>query len=161
MGIVTRVSLFSISALAASSAVANCGSAVCSINTDTEIQYEVIEPGFGVNLRYEFVDLDQPREGTSKVGARGEPGEHDELETTNHNLVLGLDYVIDQHWGVGVQIPYLNRKHSHIHNPDEDEIARAKNRNGMNGTFPALAMYARSAAISSILAAPLLALMPD
>ena len=126
MGIVTRVSLFSISALAASSAVANCGSAVCSINTNTEIQYEVIEPGFGVNLRYEFVDLDQPREGTSKVGARGEPGEDDELETTNHNLVLGLDYVIDQHWGIGVQIPYLNRKHSHIHNPDEDEIAEGE-----------------------------------
>ncbi|MEO5862432.1 MAG: transporter [Burkholderiales bacterium] len=126
MGLLTRISLFSISALAASNAVANCGSAVCSINTNTEIQYELTEPGFGVNLRYEFVDLDQPREGRNKVGAQGEPGEHDELETINHNLVLGLDYVFNQHWGIGVQIPYLKRKHVHIHNPDEDEIAEGE-----------------------------------
>lgn len=123
MELLTRVSIFIIFALAALSASANCGSAFCSINTNTEIQYDSMGPGFSVNLRYEFVDLDQPREGTKKVGALGEPGGHDELETAHHNLILGLDYVFDQHWGIGVQIPYLKRKHAHIHNPDEDEIA--------------------------------------
>ena len=123
MGLLTRVSLFSISALVASSAFANCGSAICSINTNTEIQTDSIEPGLSVALRYEFVDLDQTREGTKKVGAQGEPGGHDELETTNHNLILGLDYAFDQHWGIGVQIPYLKRKHVHIHNPDENGLA--------------------------------------
>lgn len=123
MGLLIRVNIFAIFALAALSASANCGSAFCSINTNTEIQYDSMGPGFSVNLRYEFVDLDQPREGTKKISAPGEPGDHDELETTNHNLILGLDYVFDQHWGIGVQIPYLKRKHAHIHNPDEDEIA--------------------------------------
>ncbi len=126
MGLLTRVSLCIVLILAAAGASANCGSAICSINTNTEIQYESIEPGFSVNLRYEFVDLDQPREGTNKVGPQGEPGGHDELETTNHNLILGLDYVFDQHWGIGVQIPYLKRKHAHIHNPHEDEIAEGE-----------------------------------
>jgi Putative MetA-pathway of phenol degradation len=120
---ITRVGVFCMSAFAAFDVSANCGSAFCSINTNSEIQHESLEPGLSLNLRYEFVDLDQPREGTKNVGAQGEPGEHDEIETKNHRIVLGLDYVIDKHWGVGVQIPYIKRKHVHIHNPDEDGIA--------------------------------------
>jgi predicted porin len=122
MEFIARMSIVVISMLAITGASANCGSAFCSINTNAEIQYDS-EPGLSLNLRYEFVDLDQPRQGKDKVGAQGEPGGHDELETTNHNLVLGLDYVFDPNWGVGVQIPYLKRKHAHIHNPDEDGIA--------------------------------------
>ena len=123
MGPLARVSIFVMFSMSAAGVSANCGSAFCSINTNTETQYDTREPGLSVNLRYEFVDLDQPRDGTKKIGVLGEPGSHDELETTNHNLVLGLDYVFDQHWGIGVQIPYLKRRHAHIHNPDEDEIA--------------------------------------
>ena len=117
------LSIFSIFLLAASSASANCGSSYCSINTNSEIQFDALDPGLSLNLRYEFVDLDELRAGRNKAAAQGEPGGHDELETRNHNLVLALDYAFDRHWGIGVQIPYLKRYHSHIHNPDKNEIA--------------------------------------
>ena len=123
MGLYSRVSIICLLAFTASSASANCGSAFCSINTNSEIQSDSAEPGFHLNLRYEFDDLDQPRQGSKKVGVLGEPGGHDELQTTNHNLILGMDYVINQNWGVGVQVPYLKRKHEHIHNPDDEGIA--------------------------------------
>jgi hypothetical protein len=123
MGVRARIGILLMATFTAASAWANCGSGFCSINTNTEIQNDSLAPGFSLNLRYEYVDLDQTREGTNKIGARGEPGGHDELETTNSNLVLGFDYAFDSHWGVGVQLPYLNRKHAHLHNPDEDGIA--------------------------------------
>lgn len=123
MGLTARFSLFSIFLLAAASASANCGSSYCSINTNSEVHFDAPDPGLSVNLRYEFVDLDERRAGKNKAAAQGEPGGHDELETINHNLVLGFDYVFDRHWGFGVQVPYLKRKHAHIHNPDADEIA--------------------------------------
>jgi hypothetical protein len=121
MGATARISITSILLLATASASANCGSAFCSINSNTETQFDTQNPGIGVNLRYEFVDLDQPREGKNKVGARGEPEEHDELETTNHNLILGFDYGFGDHWAIGVQLPFLKRTHTHIHNPSEAE----------------------------------------
>jgi Putative MetA-pathway of phenol degradation len=123
MGATARISIISILFFATANASANCGSAFCSINTNSEIQFDSKNRGFGVNLRYEFVDLDQPREGTNKIGARGEPGGHDEIETTNHNLVLGFDYAFDQHWAIGLQLPFLKRTHTHIHNPSEEEAA--------------------------------------
>jgi hypothetical protein len=126
MGNPNRTSLFLLMLFVSAHASANCGSGFCSINTNSEIQEGPSATGLSLNVRYEYVDLDQPREGTNKVGARGEPGEHDELETTNSNVVLSLDYMFDQHWGIGIQLPYLNRKHAHIHNPDEDGIANGE-----------------------------------
>lgn len=121
-----RAGLSLLSLLVSANALANCGGGFCSINTNSEIQDTPSAGGLSLNLRYEYVELDQPRDGTNKVGARGEPGEHDELETSNSNVVLSLDYMFDPHWGVGIQLPYLNRKHTHIHNPNEEGIANGE-----------------------------------
>ena len=126
MNISKRISLFLLSLMVSANALANCGSGFCSINTNSEIQDIPSTMGLSLNLRYEYVETDRPREGTNNVGARGEPGEHDELETSNSNVVFSLDYMFDQHWGIGIQLPYLNRKHAHIHNPDEDGIANGE-----------------------------------
>ena len=123
MGLLSRAGFLGIYLLGVSNAFANCGSAFCSINTNNETQFDSITSGLSVNARSEFVDLDQPRQGTTKVGARGEPGGHDELETTNQNFVLGLEYVSNSRWRAGLQIPFLKRYHAHIHNPNEVEIA--------------------------------------
>lgn len=121
MGSITRISILSILIFfATANASANCGSAFCSINTHSETQFDRQNRGFSMNLRYEFVDLDQPREGKNKIGVRGEPEGHDEIETTNRNLILGLEYAFDQHWAVAVQLPFLKRTHTHIHNPSEE-----------------------------------------
>ena len=108
--------------IASSNAWGNCGSAFCSVNTNTEIADDSVEPGFHANVRYEFVNLDQPRQHSKKVGVQGEPGTHDELETQNQRLIVGVDYAFNERWAIGVQLPYIKRKHAHIHNPDADQI---------------------------------------
>lgn len=151
MRLTARSSLFSIFLLAAASASANCGSSYCSINTNSEVHFEAPDPGLSVNLRYEFVDLDERRAGKNKVAAQGEPGGHDELETINHNLVLAFDYVFDRHWGFGVQVPYLKRKHAHIPTtPTPMKSPQANSQNGRNGTCRDSAMRVWSAAINLI-----------
>ncbi len=126
MGSIARISVISILFFATANASANCGSGFCSINTNSETQFDTQVRGFSVNLRYEFVDLDQPREGKNKIAARGEPEVHDEIETTNHNLVLGLEYAFDPHWAIGVQLPFLKRTHTHIHNPSEEHATEGE-----------------------------------
>ncbi|MEO6023194.1 MAG: TonB-dependent receptor [Burkholderiales bacterium] len=122
MRFINRCVALSIAAFSISTASANCGSAFCSINTNSEIQGANTEPGFKFNLRYEFVKQDQPRQGTKKAGPQGGPGGHDELETINHNIVFGFDYRFNEQWSAGVQLPYLTRRHTHLHNPDEAGI---------------------------------------
>jgi hypothetical protein len=95
---------------------AGCGSAFCSLNTNWSTQGAWTEPGGRLDLRYEFIDQDQPRTGTRSVSAGQIPRDHDEVRTINRNLIAGFDYTFDQNWGVGVQLPVMDRSHEHIHN---------------------------------------------
>lgn len=104
-------------------AVANCGSAFCSINTDMDVQARAAEPGLKFDLRYEYIKQNQPREGTKKVDIHGKPDSHDELETVNHNLILGADYSFDRHWSLDASLPYIKRRHAHLRNPDAAAMA--------------------------------------
>ena len=99
-----------------SSAAAGCGSAFCSLNTNWSTQGEWAEPGGRFDLRYEFIDQDQPRTGTKDVGVGQIPRDHDEVRTINRNIIAGFDYTFDANWGVGIQLPVVNRSHEHIHN---------------------------------------------
>ena len=119
MACINRCVAIGIAAFNISTASANCGSAFCSINTDSELKSSETTPGLVLSLRYEFVKQDQPRRGTEKVGVLAEPDTHDELQTTNHNIVLGADYRFDERWSVSASLPYIKRNHAHLHNPDE------------------------------------------
>ena len=123
MVIVKRCIAFSIFMLATPITFANCGAAYCLINTNFESQEPVPESAIKFNLRYEFVKQNQARQGTKQVGIQGVPDTHDELETINHNLVLGLDYQFNDHWSAAAHIPYVKRRHAHLHNPDAAGIA--------------------------------------
>ena len=101
---------------AAVDADADCGSAFCSLNTNWSTQSAWTEPGGRFDLRYEFIDQDQPRAGTGDVGVGQIPRHHDEVRTINRNIIAGFDYTFDSNWGVGVQLPVVNRSHEHIHN---------------------------------------------
>ena len=101
---------------AAVDAHAGCGSAFCSLNTNWSTQGEWAEPGGRFDLRYEFIDQDQPRTGTKDVGVGQIPRDHDEVRTINRNIIAGFDYTFDANWGVGIQLPVVNRSHEHIHN---------------------------------------------
>jgi hypothetical protein len=111
-----------IAALAASSislaAHASCGSAFCMVNNSWS-QGATTESGTRLDLRYEYINQDQPRSGTNKVGVGEIPRDHDEVRTVNRNWIAALDHAFDANWGVNVSLPVVDRFHQHIHNdPD-------------------------------------------
>ena len=55
----------SVAALSAGTANASCGSAFCFVNTNWSLQGIWTEPGPHFDLRYEYIDQDQPRAGSS------------------------------------------------------------------------------------------------
>lgn len=103
-------------ALMPSWAYASCGSAVCAVNTHWNLQGFAPEPGLRLDLRYEYIDQDQPIAGSDKVAVGQVHRHHDEIRTINRNYLGTLDYTLNHNWGVAVTIPFLDRSHSHIHN---------------------------------------------
>jgi len=101
-------------------ALAACGSAFCTVNTDWASQGEWTEAGGKIDLRYEFIKQEQPRNGAEAVGVGQVPGqEHDEVRTINRNYIAQFDYNFNAHWGFSASLPFVSRDHEHIHN-DED-----------------------------------------
>jgi len=82
-----------------------CGSAFCTVNADWGTQGLWTEPGGRVDLRFEFIDLKQPKQGATKVGLGEVPEETEEVQTINPNWVAAFDYNFDGHWGVTATAP--------------------------------------------------------
>src|SRR6266404_1759432 len=99
----------------AGEAAASCGSAFCMVNTNWNVEGAWIEPGARLDLRFEYIDQDQPRAGSRKVGVGEIPQHHDEIRTINRNWIGTYDYTFSQDWGVSATLPYSMRDHSHIH----------------------------------------------
>lgn len=95
---------------------ASCGAAFCTLNTAWEAQGVPTEPGLRFDLRFEYIDQDQPRAGRRKVAVGEISQHHDEVRTLNRNWIATLDYAPNDTWGVSVQLPFVQRDHSHIHN---------------------------------------------
>ncbi|MPZ43119.1 MAG: hypothetical protein GEV05_06930 [Betaproteobacteria bacterium] len=76
-------------------------------------------------MRYEFVDQDQPRAGSRKVGVGEISKHHDEVRSINRNLVSTLDYTFDRNWGVSAVVPVVHPSHRHIHNHRGTPIAES------------------------------------
>jgi outer membrane receptor protein involved in Fe transport len=100
--------------LAAALAHANCGSAMCLLNTDWSTQGVWTEPGLRADLRYEGVRQDRLRAGTKKVGPEAVSDEIVPLETRDGNWFVGLDYAFDARWGLGVSLPVVRREHRQL-----------------------------------------------
>jgi hypothetical protein len=95
---------------------ASCGAAFCAINTDWNLQRVVVEPGWRLDLRYEYIKQDRPTAGTKRVSAGEIPRHHDEVKTVNRNYIGTLDYSFDDAWAVAVTAPFSERTHTHLHN---------------------------------------------
>ena len=99
-------------------AQASCGGAFCTLNTDAGVQGTWNKPGVRLDLRAEYIDMDQLRHGPSKAQPQGIVNEHDEVRTINRNFLATLDWNINQDWGVTLRVPFVNRAHNHIFNAD-------------------------------------------
>lgn len=101
--------------LLAPAAQASCGVSFCAVNTLWEAQGTWNEPGARLDVRFEYIDQDQPRMGREAVNVGHVRKHHDEVRTLNRNLVTALDYSFDPRWAMSVQLPFVTRTHSHIH----------------------------------------------
>ena len=112
--------LFAILLSSSSSAAnASCGGAFCSLSTDWDIQGVASKSGMRLDIRAEFIDLDQLRSGTHKAPPAGVVDAHDEVRTINRNLLAILDWNINPAWGVTIKVPFVSRAHNHIFNKDD------------------------------------------
>ncbi|MDP1645501.1 MAG: hypothetical protein Q8K35_01310 [Thiobacillus sp.] len=93
-------------------AAASCGSAFCTINTDWDTQAPWQNDATRLDLRMEYIHQDQVRSGMDKsVGG----GHHQEVETYNRNLLIGLSHAFTPDWNLSLQVPVVSRDHLHIH----------------------------------------------
>jgi len=99
-----------------SAAQASCGTASCSVNTGAESLATGHKQKLIIDLRYEFIDQNQPRAGSRKVAVGEIRRHHDEVRTINRNFISTLDYRHSPAWGVALQAPLVGRTHNHNHN---------------------------------------------
>jgi hypothetical protein len=97
-------------------AYASCGAAFCMVNTNWNMQGFAPEPGLRLDLRFEYIDQDQPRAGSNKVAFGQISRHHDERRTINRNYLATFDYTFNADWGVAGTVPFVDRSHDHIHN---------------------------------------------
>ena len=116
--------LIATSVVAAWSALAHCscGSAFCLVNTNWGAQGVWTEPGWRADLRYEYINQDQPRAGSQNVAIGQIPQHHDEVQTLNRNVFATLDYGFSDQWGVSTIVPWIDRQHDHIHNHHGEKL---------------------------------------
>jgi hypothetical protein len=95
-----------------SGAVFACASCGCSLSSDWESQGLSSGPGLRFDVRYDYLNQNQVRSGTGKVGTWPVDGHEQELFTENRYLTAGVDYRWNADWGVNVQLPYIDRSHA-------------------------------------------------
>ena len=123
-----RFIAFAVAACAvASRADASCGAAFCLVNTDWVSQGNYTDAGVHFDLHDEYIDLDQPRNGTDRIAVGEIPRHHDEVETRNRNIVGALDWNFTPNWGIAASLPYVDRYHLHIHNHHGEQIPETWN----------------------------------
>ena len=120
--LITSAVAASLASLGAGTADASCGSAFCFVNTNWSLQGIWTQPGPHVDIRYEYIDQDQPMSGSHKVSVGEIPRHHDEVSTLNQNTIATLDYGFSPEWGATVVVPVVSRDHEHIHNHRGEQL---------------------------------------
>lgn len=116
MKIVSTALAGAIAAFLPTLATASCGSAFCTVNTNWTTQSALLEAGSSFDLRYEYIDQDQPFAGNDKVRVGQLARHHDEVSTVNRNLVATYSRGFGNGWGFTLIAPIGDRDHVHIHN---------------------------------------------
>ncbi len=100
-----------------STPVSACSVCGCSLSSDWASQGYRALPGLQADVRYEYYDQSQLREGIHAAdrSSFSRPNEEEiQQRTLNRNTWLGLDYVLNATWALSVQMPWYDRFHSTI-----------------------------------------------
>jgi hypothetical protein len=120
----TKTSLIAtaIAGMLPSLAFASCGAAFCTVNTNWTTQSALVDAGSSYDLRYEFINQDQPYSGSDRIAVGQIPHHHDEVSTVNRNLVATFSHSFGDGWGVTLSAPVGEHDHVHIHNHKGEKI---------------------------------------
>jgi hypothetical protein len=115
-------------------ALGSCGSAFCMVNTNWGVQGVWNEPGIRGDVRFEYIDQDQPRTGTRDIGVGEIPHHHDEVRTVNRNVFATFDYGISEALGISAILPWVDREHEHIHHHQGEALRETWKFSGFGDT---------------------------
>lgn len=101
---------------------ANCGAAVCTLNTQWETQGVSTRTGWRFDAAYEFVEQDQARSGTDDLDQNEIPRDHGIVLTVSRTVKLAAAYSAGRTWGVTATLPIINRR-NRIITPAEEAAA--------------------------------------
>lgn len=106
-----------------------CASCSCALSSDWESQGYTADPGWRLDLRYDYINQNELRSGSGKVNRAAfppGPGQDHELEqvTTNRYFTVAVDYSPNKDWGFNAQIPYVDRFHQTI-TPGETAVSES------------------------------------
>lgn len=114
-----------VAALFPALAMASCGAAFCTVNTNWTTQSALAAPEPSFDVHYEYIDQDQPMTGGDKVAVGQIPHHHDEVSTVNRNLVATYSRGFGNGWGLAVSAPVFERDHRHVHNHHGEQIGES------------------------------------
>ena len=112
--------LFMLPAVFVAPVHASCGAAFCTVNTTSGMLDVPAEGQTRVDLRFEFIDQNQPRSGSDDVSVGEISSHHDEVRTINRNLLATIEHAFAGGWQLGLTLPLIDRSHHHIHNHHHD-----------------------------------------
>jgi hypothetical protein len=88
----------------------SCATCGCTLSTDAAMGYST-EPGWRLNLEYDYLHQDELRKGTAAVA--GVPdGTELERDTLNRYFTVDLNYKPNADWNIDLRVPYVVRSHS-------------------------------------------------
>jgi len=93
-------------------ALASCGAENCPL--DHAIRWS--DSPFAYEVSYQYLDQDQPRDGTADVAVGEVPRHHDEVRTLSRAVTARGTYRFAGAWSIGLALPFVDRYHEHNHN---------------------------------------------
>lgn len=105
-----------LAALAPSLAAASCGASFCAVNSNWTAESALADAKHAFDLRYEYLNQDQPMAGSDRIYAGQVRAHHDEVSTQNRNVVASYSHNFAGPFGVTVSASAGSRDHQHIHN---------------------------------------------
>jgi hypothetical protein len=102
-------------------AMASCGSAFCTVNSNWTAESALAEASSSFDVRYEYIDQNQPLAGSKRVAVGQVPADHDEVSTVNRNLMTSFSHNFGSGWGLTVSAPVGQRDHVHVHNEEGEQ----------------------------------------